>query len=203
MARMPQEYLDARRRHILDAARRCFIRNGFHATSVQDILAEAELSVGAMYRYFKGKDDIIAAIVAEALSEVARTFAGADIENPPPLDDIVDLVLNVEKPPLADTPESAQLLVQIWSEAVRSPALAAQLADVMAESRAVIGGLVAHHQRRGLIPDDVPPEDIARVLIALIDGFMVQSAMQGAAADPAAFRTGLRALMSARTPSTK
>ncbi|WP_319457657.1 MULTISPECIES: TetR/AcrR family transcriptional regulator [unclassified Mycobacterium] len=202
MARVSQEYLDARRRHILDAARRCFIRNGFHATSVQDILTEAELSVGAMYRYFKSKDDIIAAIVAEALSEVARTFEGADIENPPPLDDIIDLVLNVEKPPLAETPESAQLLVQIWSEAVRSPALAAQLADVMAESRAVIGGLVAHHQRRGLIPDDTPPEDIARVLIALIDGFMVQSAMHGTA-DPAAFRAGLRALMSARTPSTK
>ena len=202
MARMPQEYLDARRRHILDAARRCFVRNGFHATSVQDILAEADLSVGAMYRYFKGKDDIIAAIVAEALSEVAQTFAGADIENPPPLDDIIDLVLNVEKPPLADTPESAQLLVQIWSEAVRSPALAAQLADVMAESRAVIGGLVAQHQRRGLIPDDIPAEDIARVLIALIDGFMVQSAMPGTA-DPAAFRAGLRALMSARTPSAK
>jgi len=200
---MSQEYLDARRRHILDAARRCFIRNGFHATSVQDILAEAQLSVGAMYRYFKGKDDIIAAIVEEALSEVARIFEGADMENPPPLDDIVDLVLNVEKPPLAETPESAQLLVQIWSEAIRSPALAAQLADVMAESRAVIGGLVAHHQRQGLIPGDTPAEDIARVLIALIDGFMVQSAMQGSAADPAAFRAGLRALMSARTPSTK
>ena len=202
MARVSQEYLDARRRHILDAARRCFIRNGFHATSVQDILAEAELSVGAMYRYFKGKDDIIAAIVAEALSEVARTFDGADFEDPPPLDDIVDLVLNVEKPPLADTPESAQLLVQIWSEAVRSPALAAQLSDVMAESRAVIGRLVAQHQRRGLIPDDTPAEDVARVLIALIDGFMVQSAMRGEA-DPAAFRAGLRALMSARSPSRK
>ncbi len=196
MARMPQEYLDARRRHILDAARRCFIRNGFHATSVQHILAEAELSVGAMYRYFKSKSDIIAAIADEALSEVARTFEGTDGDEPPPLHDIIDLVLNVEKPPLAETPESAQLLVQIWSESLRSPALAAQLRDVMTESRAVIGGLVAQHQRRGLIPDDAPPEAVARVLIALIDGFMVQIAMDENA-DPAAFRAGLKALMSA------
>lgn len=199
---MPQEYLDARRRHILDAARRCFIRNGFHATSVQDILAEAELSVGAMYRYFKGKGDIIAAIAEEALSDVARAFEAADTENPPPLHDIIELVLNVEKPPLADTPESAQLMVQIWTESLRSPALAAQLGDVMTASRAVIGGLVAQHQRRGLIPDDTPSEDIARVLIALIDGFMVQSAMHGNA-DPAAFRAGLRALMSARIDTPK
>lgn len=202
MARMPQEYLDARRRHILDAARRCFIRNGFHATTVQDILAEAEVSAGGMYRYFRGKDDIIAAIVAEALSEVARTFEGADTENPPPLDGIVDLVLNVETPPLANTPESARLLVQIWSESLRSPSLAAQLSDVMAESRAVIGGLVAQHQQRGLIPDDTHPEDIARVLIALFDGFMVQSAMYGNA-NPSAFRAGLRALMAARADQPK
>lgn len=202
MARMPQEYLDARRRHILDAARRCFIRNGFHATSVQHILAEADLSVGAMYRYFKSKSDIIAAIADEALSEVARTFEGADSDDPPPLHDIIDLVLNVEKPPLAETPESAQLLVQIWSESLRSPALAAQLRDVMTESRAVIGGLVAQHQRRGLIPDDAPPEAVARVLIALIDGFMVQTAMDDNA-DPAAFRAGLKALMSAGTAIPK
>jgi TetR/AcrR family transcriptional regulator, transcriptional repressor of aconitase len=69
---------------------------------------------------------------------------------------------------------------------------------VMTESRAVIGGLVAQHQRRGLIPDDAPPEAIARVLIALIDGFMVQIAMDDDA-DPAAFRAGLKALMSAGT----
>ena len=142
MPRRPQEHLDARRRQILDAARRCFIRNGFHATSMQDVLAEAELSVGAVYRYFKGKDDIIAAIAAEAIAEVASAFAAHDTDELPQLDDIVDLVLAVEKPPLAGSPESARLLVQIWSEALRSPALATQLTDVMAATRRVRIGRV-------------------------------------------------------------
>lgn len=195
MARMPQEHLDARRRQILDAARRCFIRNGFHATSMQDVLAEAELSVGAVYRYFKGKDDIIAAIAAEALAEVAAVFDTYDAEEPPQLDDIVDLVLQVEKPPLAGSQESARLMVQLWSEALRSPALAAQLADVIAGSRSVIGGLVTQHQKRGLLPSDVPAEHVACALIAFVDGFMVQRAVFGSA-DPVAFRNGLRALMS-------
>jgi TetR/AcrR family transcriptional regulator, transcriptional repressor of aconitase len=196
---MPQEHLDARRRQILDAARRCFIRNGFHTTSMQDVLAEAELSVGAVYRYFKSKDDIIAAIAAEALAEVAAAFVADDAEEPPGLDDIIDLVLAVEKPPLAGSPESARLLVQIWSEALRSPELAAQLGEVMAATRGVLGDLVAQHQKRGLLPDDVPAEQVAGVLIAFVDGFMVQRAVHGDA-DPAAFRNGLRALMQGTRP---
>ena len=37
------EYRDARRDQILTAARRCFLRDGFHATSMQDLFAEAGL----------------------------------------------------------------------------------------------------------------------------------------------------------------
>jgi AcrR family transcriptional regulator len=196
MPRRPQQHLDARRRQILDAARHCFIRNGFHATSMQDVLAEAGLSAGAVYRYFKGKDDIIAAIAAEALAEVATRFEAHDgAEEPPGLDDIVDLVLQAEKPPLAGSPESARLLVQIWAEALRAPALASQLTDVKAMTRGVIGQLVTWHQERELLPADVPAEQVADVLIALVDGFMVQRAVHGHA-DPVAFRNGLRALMS-------
>jgi AcrR family transcriptional regulator len=199
MPRRPQEHLDARRRQILDAARRSFIRNGFHATSMQDVLTEAELSAGAVYRYFKGKNDIIAAIVTEALAEVASTFDTQDPGEPPDLDDIVDLVLQVERPPLAGSQESARLLVQIWAEALRSPALAGQLTEVMAATRGVIGRLVSRHQERGLLRSDVPAEQVADVLIAFVDGFMVQRAVHGRA-DPGAFRSGLRALMSGPRP---
>jgi AcrR family transcriptional regulator len=193
MARVSQEHLDARRMQILDAARRCFIRNGFHTTSMQDVFNEAGLSAGAVYRYFVGKDDIIAAIAAGALADLASAFAKND-QVPPQLDDIVDLVLNVDTPPLAGSTESARLLVQIWSEALRSPALAAQLTDVMDESRQLVGQLVERHQQAGLLPSDAVPEHVAAVLIALVDGFLVQRAVY-ARADAASFRAGIRALM--------
>ncbi|MFC4111773.1 TetR/AcrR family transcriptional regulator [Nonomuraea zeae] len=197
MARMPKEHLEARRRQILDAARRCFIRNGFHATSMQDVLTEAGLSAGAVYRYFDGKDDIIAAIASEAIGEVAAAFRVDGARQPPDLDGIVDLLLQVERPPLASSQESARLLVQVWSEALRSPELSAKLNEVMAEARRVIGALVAEHQRRGLLPADVPAEEVAGVLIAIVHGFLTSRAVYGNA-DPAAFRNGLRALMAAK-----
>ena len=48
MARVSQEHLDARRRQILEGAARCFARDGFHSTTMQDILRETGLSAGAV-----------------------------------------------------------------------------------------------------------------------------------------------------------
>ncbi|HEY0718123.1 MAG TPA: helix-turn-helix domain-containing protein, partial [Streptosporangiaceae bacterium] len=54
MPKVTQQYRDARRDQILSAARRCFLRDGFHVTSMQDLFAESGLSSGAVYRYFAG-----------------------------------------------------------------------------------------------------------------------------------------------------
>src|SRR5689334_6610185 len=60
--RVSEDHLNARREQILSAARVCFLRKGLHATSMQDLIQEAGLSVGAVYRYFSSKNEIINAI---------------------------------------------------------------------------------------------------------------------------------------------
>ncbi|MFQ5720548.1 MAG: TetR/AcrR family transcriptional regulator [Acidobacteriota bacterium] len=51
--------MDARRLAILRAAGRAFRRSGFAAAGMRDIAAEADLSPGNLYHYFKGKDEIL------------------------------------------------------------------------------------------------------------------------------------------------
>jgi AcrR family transcriptional regulator len=63
-----------RTQQILDAAIRVFSRLGFHNASMDDIVAESGLSKGALYWYFKSKDDIIIAILDAIF---ARELAGA------------------------------------------------------------------------------------------------------------------------------
>src|SRR5215218_5000095 len=75
---MPQvtlEHVEARRRQILSAALRCFAREGFHRTTMQDIFRGADLSPGAVYSYFTGKDELIAAIIGETMSFVVESAA--------------------------------------------------------------------------------------------------------------------------------
>ena len=62
---------------ILDAARRCFTRNGFQATSMQDIFTASGLSAGAVYSHFTGKDEIVTAIADEVIDTITASFDGA------------------------------------------------------------------------------------------------------------------------------
>jgi AcrR family transcriptional regulator len=48
-----------RRRQIVRAAMSCFARRGFHVATMNDISAEAQISVGLIYRYFENKDEVI------------------------------------------------------------------------------------------------------------------------------------------------
>ncbi len=56
------ELKEQRRLQILDAAAVVFARLGFHRARMDDIVREAGLSKGALYWYFKSKDEIIAAL---------------------------------------------------------------------------------------------------------------------------------------------
>src|SRR3982750_3143286 len=51
-----------RRDQILAAAMGCFARQGYHATSMDDVVRESGLSVGAIYSYFASKEDLFLAL---------------------------------------------------------------------------------------------------------------------------------------------
>ena len=57
------------RRRIIDAAEKCFVESGFHAASIADIAATADMSPGLIYRYFKNKNAIVRAIIERCLEE--------------------------------------------------------------------------------------------------------------------------------------
>lgn len=69
MATIRQDYYEARRDSILDAAKRLFIRNGVGNATMQEIAEEADLSAGAIYRYFLNKEDLLQAYFEHCVAE--------------------------------------------------------------------------------------------------------------------------------------
>jgi AcrR family transcriptional regulator len=64
MPKLSQEALEQRRGRIEEAARELFIKRGFHATSMRDIAAGADASLGNLYNYYRTKEDILESIIA-------------------------------------------------------------------------------------------------------------------------------------------
>ncbi|GAA1486616.1 TetR/AcrR family transcriptional regulator [Brachybacterium fresconis] len=68
---------DARRWQILHAAAPLMERSGSQAVSMQSVAAMAGVSVGLIYRYFTGKQDLIQAVTEGVLDDIGRLVAEA------------------------------------------------------------------------------------------------------------------------------
>ena len=71
MARMVnKEEYELRRNEILDAALRLVYAKGYEQMSIQDILAELNISKGAFYHYFDSKQALLEAMIERMAKQV-------------------------------------------------------------------------------------------------------------------------------------
>ncbi len=195
--RVSPAYQARRRQHILRAARACFSRLGFHATSMQDILREADVSAGALYCYFQSKDDLVVVIIDEVLDELsARVASLASREDPLALVRVVEDLLGVFEERTGPD-ELARLAVQVWAESLYDPGVKARLAAGYARMRDILVGLLAQagSQPRGLA--DVPVTAVGQLLLGLGQAWLLQGAVLGEP-EAAGFRDALCALFADR-----
>ena len=79
------------RDQILDAAEQVFARNGFHDASLREIAELAEFSVGAVYGFFVGKEDIYRAIFLRRAEDFMPEMRGVLETDTAPLRQLLDL----------------------------------------------------------------------------------------------------------------
>ncbi|MEV6812808.1 TetR/AcrR family transcriptional regulator [Micromonospora sp. NPDC051296] len=194
MPRVSDEHLAARRRQIVEAARRCFLREGFHRTTMQDVIAEAGLSVGAVYRYFPSKASLINAIAEEAIGGAELVLADLARQDPPlPLAEALERTLAYVETQTGDD-GLLRLAIQVWGEAQRDPALAEFAATTYSGIRRQFEVLVRRAQQDGEISADADPQAVAAALFGLVPGWFLQRILTGGP-DRASYLAGVRALL--------
>lgn len=175
MPKVSQQYRDARRDQILNAARRCFLRDGFHATSMQDLFAEAGLSSGAVYRYFASKDDVIIAIAEDNMRGVVEMIRDVAAQQPSqPAGAVLADVLEVVQARDARN-GLGKLALLVWAEALRSPSIAGRFKTMLTQMRAAFAEIVREHQS----PGDVSADAMAAALFSVLPGYILQLALLG------------------------
>ncbi len=193
--------MTARREQILAAARTCFLRNGLHTTSMQDLIQEAGLSVGAVYRYFKSKNEIISAIADTVAGHVTRRLEEIATAEPPlPLPEAMSQVLEVidaQVQPGGNFP----LALQVWAEATLDPAIGEIVRVRYAGMRAVFRTMASRAVERGELGPDTDVDAVGAALFGMIPGFAMQRLLIGEP-DRETYLSGVRALLEARRGGT-
>ena len=75
MPKIGIEAREERRQEFVDAAWRCVARSGYHNLTIDDVCAEASLSKGAFYTYFKQKLDLLVALLDEDAASLEGLIA--------------------------------------------------------------------------------------------------------------------------------
>ncbi|HEY4454519.1 MAG TPA: TetR/AcrR family transcriptional regulator [Pseudonocardiaceae bacterium] len=181
MPRLTDRTRAQRREHILVSAWSCFSRNGFHMTSMDDIIAATGMSSSAVYRYFTGKDEIIDAAAEEALALIRDLFAEllAQDEPPTPSQTIAGLLAELDRRTRDADYDLSKIALHIWAEALRQPGLRRRTNEFYRDVHRSLTELAHRWQTTGHIDPHAQPEQVATVLMTMMPGLIVTRHMIG------------------------
>jgi AcrR family transcriptional regulator len=174
MPRLRPERKAERRAQIVAAARTCFARSGFHNATLQDVFAEAGLSAGCVYNYFRSKDELMLAIADERHEDERRLIAEVS-----EMDDPVAALRQIAKT-FADQYlkddglDKRRIALQTWSEAQINPFILSSVRAGMDGPRAQLAHLIRRGQTAKRLTSRHDADAIAHTIIALFHGSVLQ-----------------------------
>lgn len=177
MPRVSREHEERRRQEILRAALRCFARDGYHGTTMDDVVAEVGLSKGAVYQYFDGKEALFRALRRLQLEELRlrleRTFSGEGSVSQR-LERGASVYLGSFNGEHSDL---ARVVLEFWSETSRRADLQREHQNVYATWRAFLSQVISEGIRTGEFRADLDPDALASAVLAISDGLTLHWAV--------------------------
>lgn len=177
MPKISQEKRQARQAQILDAATRCFARNGFHRTSMEDIVRESGLSPGAIYCYFRGKHEMVEAISAQRHARDQALLE--DLILAQSLREGLDRLAQALSDLLQDPKEKQRrkVSIQFWAESLHDGRIRKVVERGMRQRDRLTAALETA-QQKGEIPASLQANSVSRAMFALLQGVLLQQAWE-------------------------
>jgi len=171
MRRTKEEAAETRQA-LLDAALRVFSRQGYTATRLEDVAAEAGTTRGAIYWHFKSKADLFNTLIAEVSQRAGRTADLARVEGDDPLQNFRRIMTRILALVEEDAEYRAVLELSIFKTEV-TPELEGGLrmkAEAFQASQESLAQVLRQAIERGFVRPDLDPVEGARACLALLNG---------------------------------
>jgi len=179
MPKISDQQRQARRDQILAATWRCFSRKGIHATSMEEIIRETSLSAGAVYLYYKSKDELIYAAISTYMADLRGLLMPILMTEKalPPLAFVYEVTSAIAKHTKRAGLDLNVVILMCWSEAQTNKDVKALITGFYVKNREALVDIVRQWQKD--LRSGGNPEDLAKALLAFFLGFIAQSALLG------------------------
>jgi AcrR family transcriptional regulator len=163
--KVSEDHLAARRRQILDGARRCFAEYGYDKATVRRLEQAIGLSRGAIFHHYRDKDTLFFALAHEDAERMADVASRAGL-------------IQVMRDMLA-APEQFDWLatrLEIARKLRHDPAFSRGWAERSAELAAATTERLRRQKEAKRVRDDVPSEVLQCYLDLVLDGLVARLA---------------------------
>lgn len=170
MPKVTETHKEQRRQAILNAAEQVFLGKGYQLATVDDIAVRSGLSVGALYRYFPSKSEIMLTLMEERLGRTPDLLERLTADAGGPWDqmsrcvDIFMLALRVRHP------STGRLLLVAWGEALQDRVVREGLLDRFRGVVDYLSGVIERGISSGEFRPDADAHVLASLLMCLADG---------------------------------
>ena len=156
-----------RKTQILEAALRVFARRGFHKARMDDIAAEAHLSKGALYWYFRSKDAILQALLDKMFSVIMSDMLRLAARHEDPVPERLRQIARSAEEGLKLFAAAMPIMHEFYALATRPGPIRAAMQGYYRRYKAALKDLLAEGIHRG----ELRPHDAEMMAVAFIVQF--------------------------------
>lgn len=171
---------EAVRAGIMKAALATYADGGVHAASLERVAMAAGIGKGTLYHYFKSKEDLAVAIADQYFARLEDQLSALDSLDS--LDALLDALAGFVERSDRDY-QDMRVLIDIFSPGFGTGKPLARARHFMETASAKLEKTLTELRDKGALPGSIDPADLARTLVALLDGIGLHIALLGLPAD--------------------
>lgn len=191
MPKVSIQYEHQQKERIIQGAALAFAERGYRQTKIDDIANKLELSKGAIYIYFKSKEELFAAVyetcMTHRLAEIYQSYSPEDdvlVKLEKVLDQFIAILVSQDL-------SLCRLWLEFYLEGPRVRAVCELASQLNERFYQTIYQLLSEGQKSGKFRSELDIASITSIILATCDGLILRAMVKDKYSEPQAIRQAM------------